>query len=158
MITLNCKMNIAWLKKGHNIDRLWESIMMRHSRVVLSGCLKARRLCSVWLGHSGLSTVRNATGTHGSAFLRQSLSAATHLIRCCDCLPARLRLTTRWGIRAKSIIKQQAQSVQAWKWTDIEPAKSPLQGFGCLTKQYTVRSKWEEPETKKRFQIRKIYL
>lgn len=72
MITLNHKMNTAQLENSHNTECLWESMMMRHSRVVCSCCLRARRQCSVRLGHSGLSWVRNATGTHSSAFLWQS--------------------------------------------------------------------------------------
>lgn len=64
--------------------------------------------------HSGLSTVRNATGTHSSAapaFLYKSPPAAPRLIRCRDSFPVRLRLTTarreaRYNSCAKLVMKQ----------------------------------------------------
>lgn len=55
-LSLNSK-----LVNDHNVadgkpESVWESMMTRHSSVVFqSGCLKACRLCSQWLGHSGLS-------------------------------------------------------------------------------------------------------
>ena len=91
-------MTIAWLRESYNVERVWESMVMRHSSVVLRGCLKAYSLYSLWLGHSGLSAVWNATGTHSfaaPAFLYQSLSAAPRLIRCRDHFPVRLKLTAQ---------------------------------------------------------------
>lgn len=104
MLTSNHKMTSAWLKESHNVERLWESVMMRHSSVVLSGCLRARRLCSPWLGHSGLSLQwgmpQEPTALRHLHSYTESLSAASRLIRCRDCSPVRLRLTARWNGRA----------------------------------------------------------